>query len=86
MEDNMSFAEGTYRIGSGDWKVFIISKRDVAQTVWKHGSWDSGVSGIAFEVPLATTLNMPSVERLLAEVHGVAEWRRVKGPDSMVLR
>jgi hypothetical protein len=86
MEDDMSFVEGTYRIDSGEWSVFIFSKRAAGKTTWKPGVRSSGVGGIVFEVALITALNMLSVERLMSEALGVKEWRRVKGPDSMDLR
>jgi hypothetical protein len=88
MDDDMDFVEGTYRLSPGDWNVFIFlsSKRDVEQAEWKYCTWDSGVSGIVFRVPPTMTLNMASVEELMSRALGVESWRRVRGPDSMVLR
>jgi hypothetical protein len=86
MGDVMSFVEGAYRINSGEWKVFIFSRRPVGQPVWHYSTWDSGVNGIVFEVPDEMLLNMPIVEFLMAQATGCREWHRVRGPDSMVLR
>jgi hypothetical protein len=86
MEDNMAFVEGTYRLGAGGWQVFIFSKRAVEGPVWTACTWDSGVAGVVFRVPRSMTPNMASVEALMSEALGVAEWERVRGPDSMNLR
>ena len=86
MEDDMAFVEGSYRIGGCDWQVFNISKRLIDEPSWKSGTWDSGVCGIVVLVPKRMPLNVESVERLLADILGVGEWERVKGPDSMRLR
>lgn len=86
MEDDMGFAEGTYRIGGCDWCVFIFSKRPVEEPCWNAGHWESGAWGITVEVPVGMRLNVASIEKLLAEILGVGSWVRVRGPDSMQLR
>jgi hypothetical protein len=86
MDDNMSFVEGTYRIDSGDWRVFIFSKRAIAQPIWNESTWASGVSGLVFHVPATMSLNTLIVERLMSEALSVSEWQRLSGPDSMTLR
>jgi hypothetical protein len=86
MEDDMGFAEGSYRIESCEWCVVIFSKRPIEQLSWKTGAWDSGVTGIEVHVPLNIQLNAPAIESLLSSILGVAAWKRVRGPDSMQLR
>jgi hypothetical protein len=85
-KEDMSFAEGSYRVGGCDWCVFIASKRPVREPTRKAGTWASGVFGIVAEIPLGMALNMATIESLLAEVLGVGDWERVRGPDSMQLR
>jgi hypothetical protein len=86
MENDMSFVEGCYRLPGRPWEVFIFSKREIAQPEHRFGKWDSGVTGINVLVPVATTLNKSVVEEMLSSALGVAEWREVKGPDSIVIR
>jgi hypothetical protein len=87
MDDDMPFVEGTYRLGSGEWKVFIfLMTRTAGEMVWNHSTWDSGVGGIVFQVPSGMPLNMATVEALMSKALGCGSWRRVVGPDSMVLR
>jgi hypothetical protein len=86
MDDDMSFVEGTYCLGAGDWQVCIFSKRAVEQPAWRRCTWESGVSGIVVHVPCAFRLNMASVEGLLSQALNVEVWERVQGPDSMRLR
>lgn len=86
MKDDMLFVEGTYRLESDEWRVFICSKQRVAAPSWCLGTWESGVSGITFRVPLAMPLNMATVEGLMSQALGSVEWRRVAGPDSIRLR
>ena len=86
MDDDMQFVEGSYRIDSGDWKVFIVSKGPVGRFTSTHSTWESGASGIVFQVPAETLLNMASVESLMSQAIECEEWHRVRGPDSMTLR
>ena len=86
MEEDMSFVEGTFRVGPSPWSVFIVSKRAVELPVWEAHTWESGVTGLVFHVPLATSLDTASVEALLSRAIGCDQWQRANGPDSMVLR
>jgi hypothetical protein len=86
IEDEMSFVEGTYRLSSGEWEVFIFVRRDATEPRWERSRWDSGVTGVVVEFPCVRVLNKVVVESLLSEVLGVAEWAEVRGPDSMRLR
>src|SRR5947209_934185 len=86
MENDMSFVEGCYRLPGRPWEVFIFSKKKVAEPEHRFGKWDSGVTGITFFVPDATTLSKSVVEELLSSALGVADWCEVKGPDSIVIR
>jgi hypothetical protein len=86
MLDDMSFVEGTYRIGGGKWQVFIFRKDRIAHAQIKQGHWESGVSGIFVRVPTSVCLNKQMVELIMSDSLGVTKWREMKGPDSMQLR
>ncbi len=86
MDDDMQFAEGTYRVPGADWQVFIFSSRDVNEPEVMQQVWESGVTGVVVQFPRCERLNRTAVERVLSNVLGVSEWAQVRGPDSMQLR
>ncbi len=86
MEYNMSFVEGSYRIGNGNWQVFIFRKDAIEIAEVTSGHWSSGVTGLFVRVPLSVRLNKKAIELLMTERLGVTQWREVRGPDSMQLR
>jgi hypothetical protein len=82
MDDDMAFVEGTFRLGSGAWQVFIVSKGAVPEPEWRASTWQSGVTGLVFRVSRTLTLGVGGVEALLPQARGVEKWERVKGPRS----
>ena len=86
MEDSMSFAEGSYKIGDQPWQVFIVSKDSVKKCEAKAGRWASGATGVHFRIPVEFRLNRVLVEQLLSDHLGVVAWIEACGPDSMQLR
>ncbi|HEY7326012.1 MAG TPA: hypothetical protein VH592_00120 [Gemmataceae bacterium] len=86
MEDDNSFAEGTYRVGNDNWQVFIFRKDPIESPEFTSGRWPSGVTGIFVRVPVSARLNKQTIEKLLKDYLGVSQWREVRGPDSMQLR
>lgn len=86
MKEDMDFAEGAYRLGGGEWQVFVAKKGPVGGTEVEPSTWESGVTGRVIRVPKGAVLNAQAVERALSEGLGVASWETVKGPDSMGLR
>ena len=86
MTDDMDFAEGAYRVAGGEWRVFVVRRRAVAEPATKPTTWDSGVSGVVIDLPSTTRLDKSVVERLLSGQCGVSEWSEARGPDSMSLR
>src|SRR5262249_9509670 len=86
MEDDMDFVEGCYRLPGRPWEVCIFIKKKITEPEYRFSRWDSGVTGIVFFVPDASTLNKSLVEDLLSSALGVADWCEVKGPDSRVIR
>jgi hypothetical protein len=86
MEDDMSFVEGSYRIGNGAWQVFIFRKDPIERPEVTSGHWPSGVTGVFVRVPPSVRLNKQVVEQMMSEWLGVSGWREVRGPDSIQLR
>lgn len=86
MDEDNSFAEGSFRVGNGPWQVFIVNKRDVSEVTITPSTWDSGVTGIVIKLPRGMRLDKALVERLLSEQFHVDNWVEVRGPDSMQLR
>jgi hypothetical protein len=86
MVDDMSFVEGTFRIGNGEWQVFIFRKDSIEQPELTSGRWGSGVTGVFVRLPLCVRLNKQLVEHTMSEQWKVDEWCEVRGPDSMQLR
>lgn len=87
MEDEMSFAEGAFRLPGGEWQVFIFSRLDATERpTWRYDQWESGVRGIVIAFPNERVLNKASVTEVLTDATGATEWVEVRGPDSMQLR
>jgi hypothetical protein len=88
MDDDMPFVEGTYRLPAGDWQVLIVpaSERDVPESQVVPQRWASSASGVFVRIPRSERINAEVVEQILSAALGVAEWIRVRGPDSMELR
>ncbi len=87
MEEEMSFAEGAYRLPGGEWQVFVFIRRNVTgRPVWWHDHWESGVTGVVVAFPNDRALNRRAVEAVLSDATGATEWAEVRGPDSMRLR
>jgi hypothetical protein len=86
MEDEMAFAEGTYRMRGGDWHVFIFSRHDGDGIRSAFNEWSSGVTGRVVRVPQNAKLNRQTIKQILGDILYVNEWLEVRGPDSMNLR
>jgi hypothetical protein len=50
------------------------------------GTWESGITGVAFEVPNQVLINHEFIIGAMSEVFGAAPWIVVDGPDSLVLK
>ncbi len=83
MDDDMPFVEGTYRLPDSEWKVVIVSRRDVSEPEVVPQVWDSGVIGVFVRFPQSQRLNKIAVQHVLSEALGVTEWIEVRGPDSI---
>src|SRR5262245_19088071 len=86
MDGDMSFVEGTYRLPSKDWQVFIFCRHDGTEPLFNKSQWEGGVSGIVVQWPLSQPLNQAVVENVLSQTLGISEWKLVSGPDSITLR
>ena len=85
-DGSFSFVEGTYRLPAKFWQVMVFSKWDVPTLLHRMTTWDSGITGIVFYVPLDVRLDKAFVERAMSEAFAVEQWIEVRGPDSMILR
>ena len=86
-EGDMDFAEGTYRLPGSHWQVFIFSRRPIQKPeINADAKWTSGVTGISVHFPESQKLDKATVIGILSEELGVAEWKEVRGPDSMQIR
>ncbi len=86
MEPDMTFVEGCYRLPGMFWQVFCFAKGSVAGLGHSEQTWESGITGVTFDVPQIARLNREYVERAMCDRFGCTSWMEVRGPDSMVLR
>lgn len=85
-EGTFEFVEGTYRLPGKFWEVMVFSKWDLPEFRHRRMTWDSGITGMVFYVPIGERLDRAYVERAMSETFGANHWFEVRGPDSMVLR
>jgi hypothetical protein len=93
-EDGEVFVEGSYRVPGRHWEIFTFDQ--TTKTTWpdqgtptfrsERGTWESGITGIGFEVSESAVLNRDFMLKAMAEVFGTDDWTEVRGPDSMVLK
>lgn len=86
--EDISTQEGCYRIPGQFWQVFIFEKGDVSEACHHFGVWESGITGIEFDVPEAVILYRDYMIRAMSEVFGAkpGSWIEVRGLDSLVLK
>ena len=86
MEDEMPFAEGTYRLRGGEWHVFIFSRYEGKRILSTFDEWQNGCKGRVVKMPEGAKLNREVIKKILGEILYVTDWLEVRGPDSMNLR
>lgn len=88
MSEDMSFAEGCYRIENGPWQVITAFKREgLSQiNVRNNLTWISGVTGMNIVLPRTSTINATVLLEIISDILGVEVWEEVHGPDSIRLR
>ena len=52
----------------------------------EFGTWESGITGLSFDVPREDVVNKEYIFRAFASVFGTDEWVEVRGPDSLLLK
>jgi hypothetical protein len=86
-EDDMGrVVEGSYRLPGHHWQVFLFTKEAVLELTHSFGTWQSGITGVRFEVPERIVINHEFIIGAMSEVFGAASWIVVSGPDSLVLK
>jgi hypothetical protein len=80
------YVEGTYRLPGRFWQVMVFAKSDVPALRHWPQTWESGITGIAFQVPKGHRLDKAYVERPMSEAFSAEQWVEVMGPDSIILR
>lgn len=86
LHDAMETVEGSFRAPGSFWRVFVVSRGDVATVTTAEGAWESGITGLEFEVPRESMLDHGFIVNLLTRAVGPGPWREVRGPDSMMLK
>jgi hypothetical protein len=90
--DDMDLVEGSYRIPGRFWQVFTFTKgrsgpgSSVPELRHHFHLWESGITGIVFDVPLKAVLDREYMLRAFAGVFGTEDWVEVRGPDSGLMK
>jgi hypothetical protein len=85
-DEDTGAVEGSYRLPGHLWQVFLFTKEDVPELRHSFGTWQSGITGVQFEVPNPMPLNREVVVKAMTEAFGASAWIEVDGPDSLVLK
>jgi hypothetical protein len=86
LNDDMGNLESCYRVPGHHWQVFFFENNEATEPKYHFGTWQSGITGIMFDVPQGTPINEKYVMKAMAEVFGPQEWKVVRGPDSLILK
>ena len=86
LNDDMGVVEGSYRLPGRLWQVFLFSNEDVPEVGHSFERWQSGITGVEFEVPMGVRINHDYVVSAMSRVFGADLWDVVHGPDSLVLK
>jgi hypothetical protein len=91
LEDDNSVVEGTYRIPGQFWQVFLFQKESsfgesISELRPRSSVWESGMTGIEFDVPRGAVLDKEYIFRAFSSVFGTADWVEVRGPDSLLMK
>lgn len=91
LEDDNAIVEGSYRVPGRFWQVFLFRKEGpgvetVPELRHHFRMWDSGITGIAFDVPGEAVLDRDYILEALASVFGAVDWAEVRGPDSQLMK
>jgi hypothetical protein len=91
LDDDDLVVEGSFRVRGEFWQVFVFEKKKVrgesiSELRHRFVDWESGISGVVFDVPSETTLDKHYIIRAFAIVFGTDDWVEVRGPDSLLLK
>jgi hypothetical protein len=92
LDDDMSLVEGSYRVPGQFWQVFTFTKQrrgpgsSVPEPCHHFGEWESGITGIEFDVPMGAVLDREYMLRAFSRVFGTDDWVEVRGPDSGLMK
>jgi hypothetical protein len=91
LEADNRIVEGSYRVPGRFWQVFLFQKErtpgeSVPELRHRFGAWQSGITGIEFDVPSEAVLDREYMLRAFASVFGTDDWVEVRGPDSLLLK
>jgi hypothetical protein len=91
LEADNCIVEGSYRIPGRFWQVFLFQKErrpgeSVPELGHQFGTWESGITGIEFDVPREDVLDRAYMLRAFASVFGTDDWVEVRGPDSLLMK
>ncbi len=91
LEGDNSIVEGSYRVPGEFWQIFLFDKEgeygvSVPELRHHFGTWQSGITGISFDVPREDVVDKAYIIRAFASVFGTDEWVEVRGPDSLILK
>ncbi len=91
LEADNSIVEGSYRLPGQFWQVFLFRKEatpgeSVPELRHHFGTWQSGITGIEFDVPREAVLDRGYMLRAFASVFGTDDWVEVRGPDSLLMK
>jgi hypothetical protein len=92
LDDDDRIVEGSYRVPGRFWQVFTFTKgsrgpgESVAELRHHFDEWESGITGIVFDVPMGAVLDRAYILRAFAGVFGTEDWVEVRGPDSGLLK
>lgn len=80
-------SEGSYRIPGKFWQVYDFAKRDVPELRHEFGVCESGITGVAFEVPNEVALTRDYQIRAMSTVFDTRpeSWIVARGPCSDIL-
>ena len=86
MREEMDAVEGCYRLPAQFWQGFAFFKQDVTELQHRFVTWESGLTGIEFDVPREANLNRKYVVRSMSEIFGADSWAEVHGPAGHTLK
>jgi hypothetical protein len=86
LDADSAAVEGSYRVPGRHWEIFFFQKEDVLVLRHEFGTWQSGITGVEFDVPGDAILGRDDMIRAMSAVFGAEGWVEVDGPYSLLLK